>query len=109
MKPEVYSEHTFLTEHGAEPYEVVLCFDSYQARWIRERTWHPSQRITEQADGSLILRLTVAGEGDLMRWVLGYGSHVEVLEPGWLRERVAEEARRMARRYGTSEHEETSK
>jgi predicted DNA-binding transcriptional regulator YafY len=100
LDPKVYNKHTFLTEHGAEPYEVVLRFDSYQARWIRERTWHRSQQIEEQGDGGLILRLTVAGEGDLLRWILGYGSHVEVLEPQRLRERVAEEARSMTQIYG---------
>jgi predicted DNA-binding transcriptional regulator YafY len=95
-----YAAHTFLTEHGAAPYEVVLRFDAYQARWIRERTWHPSQQIEEHADGSLTLRLTVAGEGDLLRWIHGYASHVEVLAPAWLRERVAEEVRRLGGIYG---------
>jgi predicted DNA-binding transcriptional regulator YafY len=99
LSPDVYSEHTFLTEHGAEPYEVVLRFDAYQARWIRERTWHPSQRIEEQPDGGLLLRLTVAGEGDLLRWVLGYGRHVEVVTPRALRERVAGELAAAASLY----------
>jgi predicted DNA-binding transcriptional regulator YafY len=100
LTPATYSRDTFLTEHGAAPYEVVLRFDAYQARWIRERTWHPSQQIEEHADGGLTLRLTIAGEGDLLRWVLGYGSHVEVLDPAWLRERVAEGVRRMGEMYG---------
>jgi predicted DNA-binding transcriptional regulator YafY len=99
LEPVAYNQHTFLTEHGSEPYEVVLWFDSYQARWIRERIWHPSQRIEEQEDGGLVMRLTVAGEGDLMRWILGYGRHVEVREPEWLQERMAEEARKLAAIY----------
>jgi predicted DNA-binding transcriptional regulator YafY len=99
LNPEAYSRHTFLIEHGAEPYEVLLRFDAYQARWIRERTWHPSQKIEEEPDGTLLLRLTVAGEGDLLRWILGYGSHVEVLSPPRLRERVAEEVREMMKTY----------
>lgn len=100
LTPQEYAAHTFQTEHGAEPYEVVLRFDSYQARWIRERTWHPSQRIEPAPDGGLVLRLTVAGEGDLLRWILGYGSHVRVIEPAWLRERVVETVRDMAAMYG---------
>lgn len=100
LTPSTYAAHMFLTEHGgADPYEVVLRFDSYQARWIKERTWHPSQQIQPQDDGGLILRLTVSGEGDLLRWILGYGSHVEVLMPAWLRERVAEEVRVLERLY----------
>src|SRR5207248_228133 len=100
LDPQRYSRHTFLTDHGSEPFTVALRFDAYQARWIRERVWHPTQTLEEQADGGLLLRLTVAGEGDLTRWILGYGSHVEVLEPEWLRERVAEEGRRMGELYG---------
>src|SRR5207248_10573458 len=96
LSPDVYSEHTFLTEHGGGPQEVSLRFDAYQARWIRERSWHPSQRIEEQEDGGLVLRLRVAGEGDLLRWILGYGSHVEVVEPAALRARVAAEAKKVA-------------
>lgn len=99
LRPESYSQDTFLTEHGWEPREVVLRFDSYQARWIRERTWHPSQQVEELPDGGLVLRLTVSGKGDLMRWILGYGAHVEVLEPAGLRARVAEEAGRMRALY----------
>lgn len=99
LRPEGYSAPMFLTEHTWEASEVVLRFDSYQARWIRERTWHPSQRIEEQEDGGLILRLTVAGEGDLLRWILGYGSHVEVLAPARLRSLVEEEVVRLAALY----------
>jgi len=91
LTPETYSQHTFKTEHGAAPYEAVLRFDAYQARWIRERTWHASQRLEELPDGGVLLRLTVGGEGDLARWVLGYGSHVEVVAPPWLRERVRDQ------------------
>ncbi len=94
-----YSQHTFLTEHGEAPQEVVLRFDAYQARWIRERTWHPSQELQELEDGGVELRLSVSGEGDLLRWVLGYGRHVEVVAPEHLRQRVAEELRRAASRY----------
>jgi predicted DNA-binding transcriptional regulator YafY len=99
LDPRTYARHTFLTDHGAEPYEVALRFDAYQSRWIRERVWHPSQQLEEQPDGTLLMRLTVAGEGDLVRWILGYGHHVEVLAPPHLRERVAAEAGMMVGIY----------
>ena len=56
-------------------------------------------RETPRPDGTLLLRLSIAGEGDLLRWIMGYGSHVEVLAPPHLRERVAEEARKMEAIY----------
>lgn len=100
LQPDTYSTHLFLTHYGREPYEVALRFDSYKARWIRERTWHPSQTVEERPDGGLDLRMTVAGEGDLLRWILGHGGHVEVLSPAWLREQVAHECRSAAALYG---------
>jgi predicted DNA-binding transcriptional regulator YafY len=99
LAPATYSRNVFLTEHGWEPFDVVLRFDSYQARWIRERTWHPSQELELHADGGLTLRLRVSGAGDLLRWVLGYGRHVEVLAPDWLRQRVIDELRETSELY----------
>lgn len=96
---ESYRKHTFRTEQGGPPQEVVLRFDAYQARWIRERTWHPTQQLEELPEGEVRLRLSISGEGDLVRWVLGYGSHVTVEAPDSLRARVAEEHRRAAARY----------
>lgn len=103
LHPEQYRRHVFVTERGGEPFAVALRFDAYQARWIRERSWHPSQELKETGDGGVVLRLRVAGVGDLCRWILGYGRHVQVLEPEWLREQVAEELRQAAAGYGTSE------
>jgi predicted DNA-binding transcriptional regulator YafY len=100
LTPEAYQQHQFLTEHGGEPYEVELRFDAYQARWIRERKWHHSQELEEHEDGGLTLRLTISGNTDLHRWILGYGSHVEVMRPQWLRERIAEELKKALMRYG---------
>lgn len=99
LSPAVYAQHTFLWEHGAEPYEVVLQFDAYLARWIRERTWHPSQQLEDLEDGGVRMRLTISGEGDLVRWILQHGSRVEILEPQWLRERIAAELHQAAARY----------
>jgi len=44
---ESYLAQGFLAEHGDAPVEVVVWFDAYQARYIRERLTHPTQRIDE--------------------------------------------------------------
>ena len=102
LAKDVYVAPMFRTERGREPYEVELRFDAYQARWIRECTLHPSQQVEEHLDGGLTLRLQVGGEGDVLRWVLGYGSHVEVVSPSSLRARVEEELRAALGQYGSS-------
>ncbi len=44
--------------------------------------------ITPQADGSLIVVLPPSPEAEAVRWILGEGGNVEVLEPQWLREKI---------------------
>ena len=90
----------FGAEGGAAPTEVVIRFDAYQAKWIRERRWHPTEQREEHADGSLTLRMKIGGLGELQRWVMQYGGHAEVLAPDWLRRAIAEEARKMSQIYG---------
>jgi predicted DNA-binding transcriptional regulator YafY len=86
-------------QHGAEAVTVRCRFSPYQARWIRERTYHASKTIEEQADGSLILSLEVAGTEEVRRWLLGYGAEVEILEPPALRRAMADEAKKLQKIY----------
>src|SRR5207248_3139430 len=80
-------------EHGEELVEVTLLFDAYQARYIRERTWHSSQQIEEQSDGSLIMRFITGAIGEVQRWIMSYGSHVCVLAPERLEQAITSEFR----------------
>lgn len=86
-----YLGSSFQAERGGEIQAVAICFDEFQARYIRERRWHESQTIEDLPDGGLILRFTTGGQGEVKRWVMQYGSHAEVLEPAELREAVMEE------------------
>ena len=94
-----YLETGFLAERSAEPENIVIKFDEYQARWIRERQWHSSQQIEELPSGELILRLRVGGLDEVKRWVLGYGEHAEVLEPESLRCEIKDEIKKMQKIY----------
>lgn len=94
-----YLKKGFLAERGVEATEVVIKFDEYQARWIRERQWHPSQQIQELPSGELILRLKVGGLQEVKRWIMGYGPHAEVLQPESLRAQFKDEAEKMKKIY----------
>ena len=76
---------------AGDPVEVVLRFEPEAGRWVAEEFWHPTQRVEEQPDGTVLFRLHVAITPELVNWLLSYGSRVEVLEPPELRERVVEE------------------
>lgn len=101
FSPEVYLGQGFLAEHGDTVVEVVVWFDVYQARYVRDRQWHMTQQLEEHADGSLTLRFRTGALGEVRRWVLGYGNHAEVVAPAHLRADVAAEVAAMAARYGS--------
>lgn len=69
-----------------ETYELKVRFADDVAHLIRERHWHPTQKIEEQGDGSLILSLQVSGEKEILSWLYSYLPHVQVLEPPQLRQ-----------------------
>lgn len=74
-----------------EPKEVKIWFSAKQAPYIEERTWHSSQRIQKQDDGSVILLLQVADEDELKRWLIGFGAEPSVLAPEQLRQEIRQE------------------
>jgi predicted DNA-binding transcriptional regulator YafY len=86
-----------------EPVEVVIRFAPAVATRVQEARWHPSQRVTVEADGSLTWRATVAGTIEVRLWVLQWGDDAEVLAPQSLRDDVAATARRAAARYRTAD------
>jgi predicted DNA-binding transcriptional regulator YafY len=108
LTEETFSEPDFSlddyvqTAFGAmpgQPERVRIKFDQSPARMIKERKWHKSQRITESEDGGIILSLTSAINHEITSWVLGFGGSAEVLEPQWLRDRMAREMKRAYERY----------
>ncbi|ARA93463.1 DNA-binding transcriptional regulator [Rhodothermaceae bacterium RA] len=96
---DAYLDETFGMHWDGRCHPVHIRFSAYEARWIREQEWHPTQILIERPDGSLDLHMEVTGLTDVTRWVLSYGGEAEVISPPVLRHRVAREARRMAALY----------
>jgi predicted DNA-binding transcriptional regulator YafY len=82
-----------------EPREVRIRFSPSQAPYIRERTWHPSQRIETEPDGGVILTLQVADLWEVKHWLIGFGADAAVLRPEELQAEIADECRRMPKGY----------
>ncbi len=85
---------------GGKKHRIRLQFDAFAGRLVSERTWHESQRIKPARDGSMTMQLELGGLEEIQRWILSWGSHVRVLEPQELAERVATEAQAVAQLYG---------
>lgn len=94
-----YMQSAFQIERGDDIVAVAIWFDPQQARYIRERQWHPTQRIDEHADGALTLHFASGALGEVQRWVMSYGSHARVIAPPALRDSVAAEAAALVAAY----------
>jgi proteasome accessory factor B len=82
-----------------EEVEVELRFDPAIASLVTETTWHPTEQVTREADGSVLWRARVPGTLEIRRWILQWGAQVEVVAPPELRDEVAETYRKAAARY----------
>jgi predicted DNA-binding transcriptional regulator YafY len=82
-----------------QPVQVELRFSPSVARRVKETTWHESQEVEDQADGSVLVRLVVAEPTELKHWVLGWGATCEVVAPPSFRQEVAQETAAMAAAY----------
>lgn len=81
------------------PVTIKIRFSTSVAGYIRERIWHQSQQLSDQADGSLIFTATVAGIEEIRHWVLRWGAEAQVLAPDALRQAVGRHAADMAAFY----------
>ena len=71
---------------GTEPENVVLRFTGWAATVIGERVWHSSQTIRKRDDETVELRLKVAINPELERWLWSWGDAMEVVSPVTLRD-----------------------
>ena len=83
-----------------DPFVSRIRFSADQAPYIRERLWHPSQRIEELEDGRLVLHLYAGGLYELKSWILSQGAAAQVLEPESLRREIVDELRALLTAYG---------
>lgn len=85
-----------------EPVWVKLRFaPGDAARRVKETIWHPQQKpFVDMPDGGCIWEAQVSEPREMIPWIRGWGSDVEVLEPKELRDIIQAEIRRMVRRYG---------
>src|SRR4029079_11728630 len=93
---------SFGAHSGKEKYLIKLQFDSFAARLVAERSWHESQRIQSKRDGSITLTLELTGLQEIERWILSWGSHVQVLAPTELVKAVQSTARAIEALYDQS-------
>jgi proteasome accessory factor B len=84
-------------------WDVVVRFSKMVAQNVAEVTWHKTQQLTFNKDGTLDFQVTVSGLNEISWWILGYGDQAEVLKPPELRSLIAQRVERMATMYNETD------
>lgn len=87
-----------VTGHGQ--HRVVIRFHEGVADFIREKRWHPSQRLRALPGGGVELRLQLSSLAEVQRWILSWGGHAVPVAPTALVQWVKAAARRLTERLG---------
>lgn len=79
------------TNHG-KTQRVHLRFTGWSARMVSERRWHPSQQLNWKSKKQEVLDvyLELSSFEEIARWILSWGTQVEVIAPAQLREKIAQ-------------------
>jgi len=78
---------------------VRIRFAIAAARYIQEHTWHESQTLEPQLDGTVICTLQLKSLVEVQSWILSFGPRAEAIEPPELREAVKDDLRRLREIY----------
>lgn len=80
--------------------KVRIRFSPDVAPYIRERQWHPAQRIREADGGGLVLEFVTNHLNEVKDWVLSWGANARALAPAALVEKLRADLRRLRQAYG---------
>lgn len=92
-------QNTFGIFRNPEHFNVKLRFTPERSRWIKGEIWHEGQTEEIMEDGSLVRTIPASHEAEITMEILKHGSHVEVLEPEWLRDKVVAELQSAVKKY----------
>ena len=81
---------------GSEDLQTTrIHFSRSTAKYIQESTWHESQPLFPQPDGTVIAEFELPDNEEILNWFLSFGSNATVLKPTALVERISEKVQRM--------------
>ena len=82
-----------------KPTKVQVLFQPSVVRYVEEKHWHESERLTRQPDGTLLAEFVLTSFGEVKSWVLGFGPQARVLEPAELIQQIRDDLAKTAERY----------
>jgi proteasome accessory factor B len=105
QRPKDFNAKAFLASalgiyRGDRDLTVKIQFAPAVARFVMEKRWHHSQKLTRQRDGSLIAEFRLSCTQEIKSWVLGFGRKAVVLQPESLQREIVAELDAMNIAYG---------
>ena len=97
--PEEAFPHS-LGVHSGPPARVALEFQPAVAEYVRARTWHPSQQVSETDAGGVAMTLDVCLDRALSSWILSFGPFARVIAPEALATDIASQFEEARAQYG---------
>ena len=88
---------------GREDLQTIrIHFARSAARYVQESTWHESQQLFPQSDGSVIAEFQLPDIEEILKWILSFGSSATALEPPELVVKINTEVQLMVHAYETT-------
>lgn len=85
---------------GSEDLQTIrIQFTAECARYVQESTWHESQHLESQPDGSLIATFRLPDTQEIKRWIMSFGPSAKALAPAALVNEIQQELKQMLDGY----------
>ena len=98
-----YKESDYLDEYGmknnGEWYPIKLKLTGNYAMLVKERIYGKDQTLEEVDNKTTILSVKMQNRDSILKFVLGFGEHCEILEPVWLQEALVKTLDTLYERY----------
>ena len=98
-----YNESDYLDEYGmkqnGEWYPIKLKLTGHYAMLVKERIYGKEQTIEEVDEKTTILSVKMQNKESIVKFVLGFGEHCEIIEPMWLKQEILAELRIIEKYY----------
>ena len=99
--PEEFFENCFgiIADQEVDVDTIKIKVSAGQANYLRSLTLHQTQQEIERNDEYSIFTVRLRPTFDFRQEILSHGSDIEVLEPKWFRDEIAEIAKHMWSNY----------
>jgi predicted DNA-binding transcriptional regulator YafY len=97
--PKELLEKSFDMYVGGDTKRVQIKFSPIAAPYIRERNWHPTQKLDLKNDGSLIFSAEVNNLTGMIPWIFSWGPNARILEPQELIDQFCKDLKGLVANY----------